>query len=919
VHYLLHSLHCNYYIARLNLVYMRFLLLLLLALFFVTPSYSQNKINLVGTVSDSSGKKPVEFAAVALFSPKDSSIVASAVSDMLGSFELRNITPGRYILKVSHMSFRTSSKRFTARSSLGLFSIGDIKLAKKEIALAEVVVMGKSRPIRIAKDTVEYNAVAYKPRQQDVVADVLKKLPGVVLGSDGAITINGKTVTQIMVDGKKFFLNDPALAVQNLPADIVDRIQVVNKKSDQAEFSKIDDGKTEKVINLTLKKDKKRGVFGSYRAGVGADGKYDLGVRLGGFKGATQLLALGGLNNINRQGSGGGTNFPNANRPGVLTSGSGAITLNYEPSKRLAANGSYSYGYSNSKKETTNTRQNFDKQGVYGSDGFSSSDADNRSHALTSRIEYKLDTTLSATISPNVQYSNGVSQEMGNSHLFDHVGALVNSEERESSRTTESYSCGLDILLKKRFKQPRQTLSVDLDTRVGSSNSSSFTNQKNYYAVKDFTNLRNQHVAADGENSSLASRIVYTYPMGRCLTMEVNHQFRYGYSQSKNAAFDFNAATNEYNLENSQYSKNYRNGSYKNAAGLQLSFSNGKLVANAGFDGNVMSQEYRNQIGSQWLDTSLVFRNIAPSMMVSYSHNDATDFNFNYYGNTRQPTVEQLHPVQNPNTPNTILIANPFLNQEFIHNFSLGFIYFNKVTFVSFNSSLVYSITNNAIVGQSYRDELGRWYQKSVNVKGGYSLSSYTTIGKSVLGNKLHLSATTSLDYSQMPGFISQIKYFTNQLTGGENIKSYLTLDYFELGAEVGYSFNSVRYKGLADNMAEAQSSKTYSTLDVSSSLTAFLPVGFEVKSTVEASRKYGDMATGSDDTFLWNAALTKKFLSDKSLALSVMAFDILNRNKPFSRNITSNYIEDVRFTAVSQLFMVTLSYTLNQFSGTKV
>lgn len=893
--------------------------MLLAAFFLVTPSFSQTKLNLVGTVSDSSGKKPVEFAAVALFSTKDSSIVASVVSDMLGSFELRNITPGRYLLKVSHMSFKTSSKRINARSTVGIFPIGDIKLAKKEIALAEVVVTGKSTPIRIAKDTVEYNAAAYKPRQQDVVADVLKKLPGVVVGSDGAITINGKTVTQIMVDGKKFFLNDPALAVQNLPADIVDRIQVVNKKSDQAEFSKIDDGKTEKIINLTLKKDKKRGVFGSYRAGAGAEGKYDLGVRLGGFKGATQLLALGGFNNINRQGSGGGVDFPSANRPGVLTSGSGAITLNYEPSKRLAANGTYSYGYSDSKRTTANTRQNFDKLGVYGSDGFSSSDADNCSHSLSSRIEYKFDTTLSATISPNLQYSNGASQEVGNSHLFDHGGALVNSEERKSNRTTESYSYGLDILLKKRFKQPRQTLSVDLDTRAGGSNSSSFTSQKNYYAVKDSTNLRNQHVAADGGNTSLASRIVYTHPMGRYLTMEVNHQFRYGYNQSTNTAYDFNAATNEYSLQNPQYSKNYRNGSYKNAAGLQLSFSNGKLVANAGFDGNVMSQEYRNQIGAQWLDTSLVFRNIAPSMMVSYSPSDAADFNFSYYGNTRQPSVEQLHPVQNPNSPNTILIANPFLSQEFIHNFSLGYLYFNRETFVSFNSSLVYSITNNAIVGQSYRDELGRWYQKSVNVNGYYNVSSYTTIGKSVLGNKLHLSASTTIGYNQMPGFISQIKYFTNQLTVGENIKTYLTLDYLELGAEVGYSLSSVRYSGLAENMAVAQSRKTYSSLNVEGSLTAFLPAGFEVKSTVEASRKYGDMVTSSDDSFLWNAALTKKFLSDKSLALSVMAFDILNRNKPFSRNITSTYIEDVRFTAVSQLFMVTLSYTLNQFGGAKV
>ena len=266
----------------------RFLGLLALSFTAAIPALSQGKLSVVGYVSDSTGKKAVEFAVVALLSSRDSSVVGSAVTDVNGVFEVRNVVPGRFLVRVSHMSFESMAKRIVARSETGVFNAGNIRLARKQIALDEVVVVGKSTPIRIAKDTLEFNAGSYRPREQDVVADVLRKLPGVTVAKDGSVTINGKPVTQIMVDGKKFFLNDPSLATQNLPADIVDKIQVVNKKSDQAEFSKVDDGQTEKVINLTLKKEKKRGIFGSYRLGAGSNDSYDLGARIGGFRNATQ-------------------------------------------------------------------------------------------------------------------------------------------------------------------------------------------------------------------------------------------------------------------------------------------------------------------------------------------------------------------------------------------------------------------------------------------------------------------------------------------------------------------------------------------------------------------------------------------------------------------------------------------------------
>lgn len=897
---------------------LRFLLLLVFVLVAAIPSFSQSKQCVVGYISDTTGKKPVEYAAVALLSIRDSSIVSSAVTDINGVFEIRNILPGRYLVKVSHMSYKPSLKRINTRSVDEVFNVGNIRMDRKQIALDELVVVGKSTPVRISKDTIEFNAGSYRPKEQDVVADVLRKLPGVSVDKDGAVTINGKPVTQIMIDGKKFFLNDPSLATQNLPADIVDKIQVVDKKSDQAEFTKVDDGNTEKIINLTLKPEKKRGLFGSYRVGGGTNDSYDIGARLGGFENSTQAVALGGYNNINRQGGGNGVGFPSANRQGIVTVGNTAVNLNYEPSTKLHTNGSYRFGYSNNDREISSNRQNIDTRGIFNSDRLSKTSSVNWSNSLYSRIEYKMDTTFSAIVTPNFQFSNGNLKDEGISLLFDENSELVNSEERKSSKNSESANYGMGVLLQKQLKQPRQTLSAFVNTKAGDSQSDVITLQKNYYTIKDSTNIRNQSIVVRGNNSILSANLAYTHPLWSFLTAELLYEFEYGATKSTNEAFDLNPSTQKYDIENELYSKKYRNAEYKNTTGLSLNYSHGALVAKVGANLGMVSQDYSNKIGTMWLDTTLAFRNISPSMMLSFNPSESFDLSFSYSGNTRQPGVEQLHPVQNPNTPNSILLGNPLLKPEFNHRLSLSYGYFNKENFFSLNSSIGVSITNNAITGQSDYDKLGKYYYRAVNVDGLYRFGCFTSLGKSMLSNKLHVSASVDVDYSHTPGFANMEKYFANQLTMGESLKTYLTLDFLEVGANCGYSLSLASYDGLNKSFSSLKTNQRYSTLSVEGSITARFPANIEISSTFDAMRKFGDMYGAKDGSYLWNGAITKMFFKDKSLSLSFMAFDILNKFKPYSRNVTSTYIEEVQYKAMTQLYMVTVSYNLNRFGAKK-
>lgn len=894
-------------------------LTVILLLFFSFTVKAQHRTKISGTLSDTVVRKPVEFAAIALLSQRDSSIVTSGITDFNGHFELKSVPKGRYIIKASHMSYEVLSKSIVVKGDVATTDIGSIPMKSKNMNLEEVVVHGKSTPVRVAKDTVEFNLAAYKPRANDVVEDVLKKLPGVVIDKDGGITVNGKSVTQVMVDGKRFFLNDPTLATQNLPADIIDRIQLVDKKSDQAEFTKVDDGASEKVINLTLKKDKKKGFFGSVRAGAGTDDRYDFGLRAGGFQGSTQLFTTGSYNNINRGGRGGGADFPNANRQGLNTAGNGAVNLNTEPLKDLSVNGSYRFNYGNSITENVSNRQNYEAEGSYLSDSRSSTNNFSRSHNFYSRMEYKYDTTLSMIFTPSLQFSNGDSYSSGASRQLGFDGALVNTEKSNNSSETESSRYGFDLLVRKQLPKPRQTFSMSINTSIQDNSSDGYTKQENFYAKLDSTATRNQNVLSDGKNNSVNVRASYTNPISKYFSGEAVYKFGYRYSSNENRAFDLNTATGLYDKLNDIYSRNNEVERYNNAIGATLNFAKEKFTANAGAEINITNMDYINQRGANVVDTSVVYNNISPMVNLSFTPSESSDFRLGFRANTRQPSIDQIRPLQNPNTPNSIYIGNSDLKQELQYALDFGYNYFNKKSFLSFNSYTTFSTTQDAIVNQTKRDDLGRNYYKAVNVSGLYNLGNFISLGKSVLNNTLHLGLSSNISYVHSPGFVNDVKYFTNQLQVGEGFKNYLTLSFLEIGAEIGWSYNKVTYEGLDEASSSAKKSSEYSTLSLNGSATAFLPAGFDVKSTIDVSKKYGDLASSNSNSLLWNASINKKFLKDKSLILGIMAFDILNKYRPFNRSVTSNYVEESTFKTISQTFMVTLSYNINRFGGMSV
>ena len=281
---------------------MKKIILIAFPIFFWTIVYSQKTGSVKGIVFDTISKQPVVAATITVLQRSDSSLVTFTMTNSSGIFSLNNIGYGDYRLLITHISYHNSNKYFLINDKNKNVDLGNVIVYDKEKVLEEIVLLAEAPPVTLVGDTVQYNAGSFKTKPNAVVEDLLKKLPGVQVAKDGTVKAQGQEVKKILVDGKEFFGNDPKIATKNLPADAVDKVQVYDKPSDIAQLTGFDDGQSEKTINLKMKKDKKKGVFGKVNAGGGTDGRYQGRFNVNSFKGARQMSAIGMGNNTNAEG-----------------------------------------------------------------------------------------------------------------------------------------------------------------------------------------------------------------------------------------------------------------------------------------------------------------------------------------------------------------------------------------------------------------------------------------------------------------------------------------------------------------------------------------------------------------------------------------------------------------------------------------
>lgn len=913
------------------------ILLLLSLLFTAVAATAQTGGTVKGKVYDSS-HIILPGATVLLVKPSSKDTLKTVTSKE-GLFVFNNVTANSFRLIVSNIGMDNVEQDFNFEAGKTELNVGSITMQPSITTLQEVVITPP--PIIIKEDTVEFRADSFRVKPNSNVEELLKKLPGLQVDKDGNITAQGKTVTKIKVNGKDFFGGDPKTASRELPAEIIDKVQVVDDYGELAAASGIKDGDPDIVINLQLKKDKNQGVFGRASAGYGTDNRYQATINANVFKENTQLSVLGNLNNINQnlfdfsnannqrggggqgrtiRGSGGGdgaTSDTNADQNGITNNKSIGVNFRTDfEEKKGSFYGNYSFSNRNTNTERFTSRQNI--SGITFTNNQSNfSDNINNNHRVNLNLEYNIDTATYLKVSPNFSYgyadrtSGGIFEYLANENFKTQEGR---SGDIVDSRTP-NFSAAIN--LNHRFKKRGRNIS--LNANLGTSRSLSDDDKINFTrrfleaaGVIDTTDTYlDQLINQNNRNRNYGFRITYTEPVSSNRFLDISYGYNTSYARNDRRTFDKDSVSGGLDFVDS-LSNAYENNFINQQIGLSLrtvnkkyNYSIGVNVQPALLDGYSITKDsaYKPQRRL----------NIAPTARFAYNFSRTKRLNLNYNANFNQPSFNQLQPVLDISNPQYQTIGNPDLKPEFSHNLR---VFFNNFNFTSgrtlaagFNAN---TIQNRIVNNNINLDSSGAQLSRPENIDGFYTLSGFYNYSVPFQNRRYIVSLNGTVNYNHDVGLVNSEKnvgnnWITNQrLNFDFNFKEWL-----EVGVNGAYSLNSTQYT-LTRN-GERLSSDAWS---FGSRMRMDIPGGFIVRYDLSYVINNGLASDVTGNPTLLNASIEKTLFKKKNAFIRLSGFDIFNQNTNISRQVSGNAIIDSRVNRLTRYFMLTFTYRLMQFKG---
>ncbi len=924
------------------------LFLLLLAIFTIAYQSSAQKFNGVvkGILQDSTSAYPLSDATVSVSNQKDSSLVSFTLTSKNGNFEIKNLEAGDYFLNCSFTSLQTRKIKFSVGPGKEQADMGIIKMDRFYKSMAGVIIVDDA-PVRINGDTLAFRADAFKTKPNATVEDLLKKMPGMQVDKDGTVKAQGEQVQKVYVDGKEFFGSDPKLATKNLNADMIDQVEVFDDMSEQSKFNKIEDGSRSKSINLKLKKEKRKGIFGKVYAGYGTENHYDAGATANFFKGTTQTSVIAKANNTNNIGftvsdmlgmfgGGGGGNFGggsggsggmnvvrmnsggnsgfsglNLGATGNGLTSSSQVGINYRDtwSKYFDVNGSYFFNHTETKNYSKSLRQTFASDTTYFNDQQKNTLGSNNNHRFNMNMIYKIDSLNSIIFSPNLSFQNSRNNaEDTTSYFFRNAGA---EQELNQSRTqNNSWGSGVNwannMIWRKRFLRPGRTLSVNL------SNTFNNNDRQSYNIIKAKFNPRDIYNNTDAKTRNYGIGFSYTEPLTRNQVMEFNYNYTRNRSESDRVSLNFNTTTGKYDITDLTLTNHFQNLNEGHRAGMNYRVVQKKYNYQFGI-GVQQTLLESNNITKNILQ-SQKFTNLFPTASFNYQFARSRSLRFNYRGSTRQPGISQLQEVVDISSTPYLYKGNAALKQEFSNNISLSYNFFDIVKYSNFFAFLTYNNTYNRISNSVTINPDGTQLTIPVNLNGYYALSGNVNIGFPVRKMKGgNFNTTTRATMNRDPSLYKGQKNYTSNLNIGEDLRlNYNHKEKLDLGLTASINYNSVHYT----NPGQLNQDQSYFTHNYSADATYTFKKGIILSSDFDYTFNTGRTNGYNRNYAMWNASLGKQLFKKKRGEIKASVFDMLNQNTNVVRNIGSNYIEDVQNTTLQRFFMLSFIYHMNRMGG---
>ena len=825
---------------------LRIALVIAVSLTAAAQSFAQN---ITATLKEAATGDPVGYATASITPEGSESVYKYSISDTKGAVNIESVKDGTYTFKVELMGYKTYSKEITVKGES--VALGEIKLEEDSEMLDAAVVSDVANPIVVKKDTVEYNASSFLVTDNDMLQNLLAKLPGLEVNSDGSITANGENVTRIYIDGKTFFLDDPQLASQNIPAKMVEKVKVIKKKSEQAEFSGIDDGQEETVIDLTVQQSMMNGIFANVMLGGGHDMKgekisaevaaqdklgalaqndafrFQSNAMIGNFKSNSQISLI--LNASNSGGGGmggrgGGFGGGGFGGPGGGGGMGGGLTTSYMAGlngafdlldNKMELSSNYSYNGSNSLTGSMSTSYVTQTDGSQVTNWTNSKGTSNNGgHNIGIRMTHKFSDSANIVFEPQIRFNKTGSVSSSLNSSEHSLRGLTNDGWSSNISNGDNISTSGRFVYRQRILIPGRTLSVNLNWNYGTNNSESFTQSlTNMYVGslmnKNYVNQRNENKST---NASAGARIEYVEPMGNNFYLSGNYS--YNWSRSNSSKDTFNSGLydqNAFSLDNLIYNRNGEvydevysnkiiNRTIQQQIGANVMYQSEGMNAQVG--ASIMPRNIFNETnGKQYTDNAM---NWAPNASIRADLGENANLRINYTGRSNQPSTNQLMPVMDNTNPTRMSLGNPYLTSYFNHNFRTEIGYTNRTTFFSTRLSANGSVNQSPIVNATWMDNASVQYSFPINAapswNGSLSWMINTPIGKSNfrINNNLSMNYSESHSYLgvasiDMTGYFNEAKEFDYELFHSDYFGDNPTKnfnDYFKDNKNQNLSFN---------------------------------------------------------------------------------------------------------------------------------
>lgn len=919
-----------------------------------------------GKITDKTNQ-PLIGAGITVLNMKDSSLMKGTVADVNGNFEIAGLQAGKLIIKFSFIGYRDLflNKEIVNAPLL----LGNVTLNEKAEDIGVVNVVGKLPPAQLKGDTTQYNAGAFKTNPDANAEDLVTKMPGIT-SQDGKVQAQGEDVKQVLVDGKPFFGDDPNAVLKNIPAELIDKIEVFDKKSDQAQFTGFDDGNTSKTLNIITKPQFRNGVFGRIYGGYGndenfEDDKYRNGFAVNFFKDKRRFTILANSNNVNEQnfstedllgvigtsgnsrggrgpgGGGGGfggrgggrqqggqqndaDNFLVNQKGGINTTQS--FGVNYADKwKNLEFTGSYFFNYTENNSVNDLRRQYIAQSNegiVYTEQGINASK--NFNHRINLKFDWKMDSLNSILFQPkiSVQNNDGSSIVFGENRLRS---AVLNNTNNTYSSNLDGITVSAPLLYRHSFAKKGRTISLNITPGYnGNKGNSNLFSYVNYFSDSLANDSLNQLADLDKKGWQLSSNINYTEPLNDKTQLQFTYGTNLNKSESDKQTFNYSAADDSYNAFDTSLSNKFESRYMAQFAGASYRYQQEKWNISVG--ANYQFAELKNnQEFPSTANTEKKFNSILPNARFQYNFTKSKNLRANYRSNNNVPSVDQLQQVINNSNPLQLSAGNPDLKQDWQNNVNIRYSSVNAEKSTSLFVLLGSTYTMDYVANSTFiadRDTLlapgiilggGSQLTRPVNVDGYYSVRSFVVYGFPVDPLKLKLNLNVNASYSRTPALInSELNYAGNSTTGaGITFAS-------NISEKVDFTISSNSNFSKIANTLQTASNSDYFNQNSKLRVQVMPWKGLVLQTDLNHYYYSGLSATYNQNYLLWNAAIGYKFLKNRVAEIRLSAYDLLKQNNSITRNTTETYYEDVQTNVLQRYFMLTFTYNLKFFKETK-